>query len=225
MKITETLHTCRLRQKPSFTLIELLVVITVIGILVGLLFPSIGAVRRRVQSGKCVNNLRQITQAGILFASEYGGALPYRYTWSYSNAPVPFSFETGELFPYLKTKDILRCPSDIVPGDACEAWQLGSYVLHVMTNTPSRYSIRTFKANDVFFFEGNPKTICDRNDLAKFAVENGDPHMLGERHNAGGHISCFDGHVEWMSIKQWRELAQVSAGIKNRLWPLGAAAE
>jgi prepilin-type N-terminal cleavage/methylation domain-containing protein/prepilin-type processing-associated H-X9-DG protein len=221
MRTTQTAHIRRQPKKPGFTLIELLVVMTVIGILVGMLFPALGAFRRKGERAKCVSNLRQITQGGLLFASEYSGNLPYRYTWAYSNAPTPFCFEGGELYYYVKKKEVLRCPSDQVPGDACDAWKVGTYVLHVMTNTTSRYNLTTFKANDVFFFEGNAKNICNRNDLAKFVVEDGDPRVLGDRHAGGGHVSCFDGHVEWMSVKEWLELAQIGGGLKNRLWPLG----
>lgn len=54
--------TCKLKPRNTgrgFTLIELLVVISIIGILVGLLFPVIGMARSRARDTQCKNNLRQ----------------------------------------------------------------------------------------------------------------------------------------------------------------------
>ena len=47
----------------AFTLVELLVVIAVIGILVGMLFPAIQAVRGAARRSSCLNNLRNIVLA------------------------------------------------------------------------------------------------------------------------------------------------------------------
>lgn len=49
----------------GFTLVELLVVITIIGMLMALLLPAIGAVRRTGQQTQCSNNMRQLGTAII----------------------------------------------------------------------------------------------------------------------------------------------------------------
>ena len=51
----------------GFTLVELLVVIAIIGILVGLLLPAIGYVQRLARRTTCLNNMRELTKAVMMF--------------------------------------------------------------------------------------------------------------------------------------------------------------
>ena len=68
-------HGRRKNAERAFTLIELLVVIAIIGILAGLLFPAITAAVENAQSLECRNNLKQIAQAVLRYASENGGVI------------------------------------------------------------------------------------------------------------------------------------------------------
>ena len=58
----------KLTTQRGFTLVELLVVIAIIGVLAGILVPTIARARRRAAATSCLNNLRQI---GISLSS-YG---------------------------------------------------------------------------------------------------------------------------------------------------------
>lgn len=74
----EELRPCR-----AFTLIELLAVIAIIGILAALLFPMIGRMTASAEAAKCVNNLRQIGAAAVLYATDNDGYIPpSRAGWS-----------------------------------------------------------------------------------------------------------------------------------------------
>ena len=72
-------HGRRRNADRGFTLVELLVVIMIIAILAGLLFPAITAAVENAQSLECRNNLKEIAQAVLRYASENGGVIVPAY--------------------------------------------------------------------------------------------------------------------------------------------------
>ena len=70
----------------GFTLIELLVVISIIGILIGILLPVLGATRKQVQRTSCASNLRQVGIAMEAYKIDAKGFMP-----SARYMPEPFA--------------------------------------------------------------------------------------------------------------------------------------
>ena len=66
--------------RTGFTLLELLIVIAIMGVLMGLLFPSVRRVRAQAHLAACQNNLRQIGAALLIYEDDHGGMLPDRIT-------------------------------------------------------------------------------------------------------------------------------------------------
>src|SRR5262245_40886151 len=83
----------------GFTLVELLVVVGIIAVLSALLLPSLSKARERAQAMVCLGNEKQMTGAGIMYADDQDGWLPYtdRWVcdWMFSMAPYLGATRTG----------------------------------------------------------------------------------------------------------------------------------
>ena len=95
-------------QARGFTLIELLVVIAIIAILAAILFPVFARARENARRASCQSNLKQIGLGLLQYSQDYDELLMPVYV-----GPAPNQdFWTISIQPYLKSTQILQCPSD-----------------------------------------------------------------------------------------------------------------
>ena len=113
-------------KQSGFTLVELLVVIAIIAILMAILLPALNRAREQGKRAVCLNNVRSLTIAWVMYCDDFDGNLPKGWTTSdgwiqdipgyYTNpeeAPEADHLKAlrgGTLYPYLKTTKIFRCP-------------------------------------------------------------------------------------------------------------------
>lgn len=99
----------------GFTLIELLVVIAIIAILAAILFPVFARAREKARQTSCLNNARNSADAILLYIQDHHEVFPMAvYEAVVNGRPCAYTMMSA-VEPYLKNRDVFRCPSEAQP--------------------------------------------------------------------------------------------------------------
>jgi len=117
----QTVRTTFRARPQGFTLIELLVVIAIIGILASLMMPALARAKSKGKDTACLNNLRQMGIALMLYADENNSTLPLAEPLPSNplnkQKPMPricdaLAKHVGFTPNGTNSSQVFRCPSD-----------------------------------------------------------------------------------------------------------------
>ena len=203
----------------AFTLIELLVVIAVIAILMAILMPALSRAREQGKRAVCLNNLKQLTFAWIMYAGDNDGKIcaanvghsDFGWVGSMENTdPIDdqiAAIKSGMLYPYCKDLQLYKCPTGI-RGES----RTYSIVSSMNTNIGSNEKGKVFKNRNQVRRPGDRFVFVDEGKISNHAynIHYDIPSWKDRpplRHGNGTSCSYVDGHIEYWKWADARTIA------------------
>jgi prepilin-type N-terminal cleavage/methylation domain-containing protein/prepilin-type processing-associated H-X9-DG protein len=179
-------------RKSGFTLLEILVVIAIIALLMAILVPVLDKVRDQARTVICRSKLRHFGLATRMYLDDNDQFFPYPGIWlmepegwrtrqchpgfalghCFHNPLYVGEKPTGQLWPYLKSIDVLMCPQFAIlkkrslrHEDYAFSYSMNEHLKYISINYLTGYNVDFNEslvynpAKVVLFTEQNPWTI------------------------------------------------------------------
>jgi prepilin-type N-terminal cleavage/methylation domain-containing protein/prepilin-type processing-associated H-X9-DG protein len=210
------------KAQSGFTLIELLVVIAIIAILSSILFPVFARARENARRSSCSSNLKQIGLGMMQYTQDYDEKFPL--IWNQWGVPTgtPYGWADA-LQPYLKSTQILKCPSasGVTSGDPTQGGY-SYYAYNLLLAMDSQGNFQEGKSLAVLTQPTLTVMNIDYVGGAGYVFDGGCGiqnacaipaglalNPVAKRHLDGVNIAFCDGHVKWSKAASDTTLANV----------------
>jgi prepilin-type N-terminal cleavage/methylation domain-containing protein/prepilin-type processing-associated H-X9-DG protein len=197
------------QRSAGFTLIELLVVIAVIAILASLLLPALAVAKQRAMATRCLNNLKQIGLASMMYVHDNEDALPMS---GHEGQPWITTLRDS-----LSGTNLYRCPSDtnrvrkfsyamndfLLPTAGSGASQDFTRYTAVPSPSDTMMFAETLGSHEHFHF-------VDIDTPGGYDPGAFDQQVDAKRHLEGSHYLFVDGHAERLTWSRIQKLISQS---------------
>ena len=201
----------RIFSNGAFTLIELLVVIAIIAVLAALLLPALSRASDRARSIQCLNQMKQITLAALLYAGDNDNLFPRSQHSAFANGQLPWERAiTPGLGATVTTwtnllNGLYHCPADQQRGRL--SYGINYYFeLGLQDDYPGKPQTwrKVFlvvrPARTIFFTEVLTDADHVMPALSWATVADAENDVAWQRHEQKSNYAFVDGHGELLSL-------------------------